>query len=386
MKKNGFIAMSLIYAFFILFVAIMLGILINYAHSRIVLRKLNKEIITDLETGDTTKQISLTTCNITTEYSNPLDLEYLVLTDENITKSCQAATLSKTAVASVSDANTQVAENGIYNSVDNDGVTFYYRGNISGNYVSFAGFIWRIVRINGDGTIRLVLDGLTSTTKQNTSGLCSSDCAGTNSKFNTFYITSNPPNETQESIAKSYVNFIGSDIETNLNTFYTTYLSDYNTYIASSKFCNDKLWTSQTGSSWYYSSYTKIAANSTASLICSAEGILVKDYYNEAYELTESIGLMSGDEIIYAGGKWNTANTSYYLYNSTLANTYWWVMSPSMWYEDGTSYSMYVDSTGYLYNYAVNYAFGVRPVINLISGVTANGTGTSSDPYVIITE
>ena len=54
-----------------------------------------------------------------------------------------------------------------------------------------------------------------------------------------------------------------------------------------------------------------------------------------------------------------------------------------MWYQDGTSYAMYVDSTGFLYNYAVNYSFGVRPVINLVSGVKATGIGTSTDPYVI---
>ncbi|HOP65855.1 MAG TPA: DUF6273 domain-containing protein, partial [Bacilli bacterium] len=256
--------------------------------------------------------------------------------------------------------------------------------NVDYNYVSFAGFLWRIVRINGDGTIRLILEGLTSTTKQDESGLCTSGCAGANSKYNTYYITTNPPNETQEALAKSHVDYIDSDIESVLNSFYSSYLASYASYIADTKFCNDKLWSSQTGSSWYYSPYVKIASNSTASLVCSSEGILVKNYYNDDYKLTNSIGLISADEVIYAGGKWNTANNSYYLYNSTLVNTYWWTMSPSMWYQDGTSYAMYVDSTGYLYNYAVNYTFGVRPVINLISGTQATGSGTLSDPYVIV--
>lgn len=383
MKRNGFISMSLIYAFFILFIAIMIAVLVNFAHSRVVLRKLNKEIVTELESGEITNLVSLTVCGVTNEYTSSKDLAYLMLVDSNITKNCGVATLSKAAVQTVSDANTQVAENGIYTTLDNDGVTFYYRGNIARNYVSFAGFTWRIVRINGDGTIRLVLDGLTSTTKVNTGTVCSSGCAGVNTKYNTLYVTSNPPNATQEAIAKSHVDYVGSDIETGLNSFYDTYLTTFNTYIANSEFCNDKLWASQTGASWYYSPYSKIVSNSTASLACSSEGVLIRDYYNDDYKLTKAIGLLSGDEVIFAGGKWNTANTSYYLYNSSYIGTYWWTSSPSMWYQDGTSYAMYVDSTGYLYNYAVNYAFGVRPVINLVSGLKATGIGTSSDPYVI---
>jgi len=383
MKKNGFIAMSLIYSFLILFIAIMIAILVNYAHSRIVLRKINKTIINELETGDISKSVSLMTCDITTEYTSTVDLAYLLLSDANVTKSCSAATLSKAAVTTVSDANTEVAENGIYNTLDNGGTTFYYRGNANRNYVSFAGFIWRVVRINGDGTIRLVLDGLTSTTLKDSASYCSSSCAGSNSKYNTYYLTSGAPSESQAALAKSYVNFIGSDIETALNTFYSSYLEAHESLIADSEFCNDKLWGYQS-TSWYYTSYTKIVSDQTASLLCSNEGILVKDYYNDLYKLTNSIGLLSGNEVIYAGGRWNTSNNSYYLYNSTFVNTYWWTMSPSMWYQDGTSYTMYLDSTGKLYNYAVNYSFGVRPVINLISGVKATGTGTSSDPYVIL--
>ena len=41
---------------------------------------------------------------------------------------------------------------------DDYGTTYYYRGTVTDNYVSFANKLWRIVRINGDGSIRLVLD------------------------------------------------------------------------------------------------------------------------------------------------------------------------------------------------------------------------------------
>lgn len=43
-QKNGFMATSLLYAFFILFVALMMGIIANYAHNRILLKTTNEEI------------------------------------------------------------------------------------------------------------------------------------------------------------------------------------------------------------------------------------------------------------------------------------------------------------------------------------------------------
>lgn len=51
------------------------------------------------------------------------------------------------------------SEVGLYTSVDNLGNSYYYRGNVKNNYVSFAGYIWRIVRQNGNGSIRLIYSG-----------------------------------------------------------------------------------------------------------------------------------------------------------------------------------------------------------------------------------
>ena len=54
---------------------------------------------------------------------------------------------------------------------DTYGTSYYYRGNVTNNYVKFAGFYWRILRINGDGTIRLIYDG----TSIHTNGEASTD-------------------------------------------------------------------------------------------------------------------------------------------------------------------------------------------------------------------
>jgi len=56
---------------------------------------------------------------------------------------------------------------GLYAAEDDDGMSYYYRGNIPNNYVSYAGFIWRIVRRNGDGSIRMIYQGKSVTDKAN---------------------------------------------------------------------------------------------------------------------------------------------------------------------------------------------------------------------------
>ena len=57
---------------------------------------------------------------------------------------------------------------GLYSTSDDDGTSYFYRGNVLNNYVSYAGFIWRIVRENGDGSVRLIYSGTsTSDTGKN---------------------------------------------------------------------------------------------------------------------------------------------------------------------------------------------------------------------------
>ena len=50
-------------------------------------------------------------------------------------------------------------EKGIFETTDANGTSYYYRGSVENNYVYFANRYWRIIRINGDGTIRIIYDG-----------------------------------------------------------------------------------------------------------------------------------------------------------------------------------------------------------------------------------
>ena len=42
---------------------------------------------------------------------------------------------------------------------DDYGTSYYYRGNVENNWVKFGGYYWRILRINGDGSIRMIYAG-----------------------------------------------------------------------------------------------------------------------------------------------------------------------------------------------------------------------------------
>ena len=63
------------------------------------------------------------------------------------------------------------------------GDSYYYRGNVTNNYVKFADKYWRIVRINGDGTVRVIYDG----TSAHANGEASADRQIGTSAFNGGY-------------------------------------------------------------------------------------------------------------------------------------------------------------------------------------------------------
>ena len=76
-----------------------------------------------------------------------------------------STTAAKTAIKAKGTPDfTKIAPNdtetdGLYMTEDDEGESYYYRGAVKNNYVSFAGFIWRIIRRNGDGSIRMIYSG-----------------------------------------------------------------------------------------------------------------------------------------------------------------------------------------------------------------------------------
>ena len=59
-------------------------------------------------------------------------------------------------------SKTATTDEGLFMTEDDEGESYYYRGAVKNNYVSFAGYTWRIIRRNGDGSVRLIYSGTTT--------------------------------------------------------------------------------------------------------------------------------------------------------------------------------------------------------------------------------
>ena len=168
-----------------------------------------------------------------------------------------------------------------------------------------------------------------------------------------------------------------STIKGELDNWYSTNIAGNrldDKVVSTAGFCNDRNTASESnwvasGTRFDYAAYERLDTNKTPTLECSNT--------NDIY--TTKIGLITADEVSMAGGVWgNASNTSYYLYTGQ----YYWTMSPS--YYSGFAYVFRVGLYGYLGYYNVAYAMGVRPVLNLSADITLTGTGTMSDPYVVV--
>ncbi len=261
------------------------------------------------------------------------------------------------------------------------GDSYYYRGNVTNNYVLFADKYWRIVRINGDRTVRVIYDG----TSAHANGESSSDRqigisafnGSHNSRIYVGYMYSNNTNN--------------SGIKSNIDNWYKANLLDTSNeqFIVDNIFCNDRSLAGNdpgsTSSTTYYrwynypwqsESYSKY--NNIMKLVCTYQtnAFTVSDTTNGNGALMYPVGLLSMDELILAGG-WNKANNSYYLYTGQI----WWTSSPNRFENSLASGCIVYNDGSAAYRNSVNGVYGVRPVLNLKAEVLKNGDGTMNNPY-----
>ena len=275
-------------------------------------------------------------------------------------------------------------DEGIFTAEDNDGISAYFRGAVTNNYVKFANFWWRIIRVNGNGSIRLIYDGTTAHAngESSTDRQIDTSAFNTNSNDNAYvgYMYGTPGSSTHEA---THANINNSAIKTILDSWYESNLSNHSDYIdTEAGFCGDRTPYSGSGTGTtrtYYAPYNRLFTNKTPSFECTNNSDLYTTTGSEDGNkaLQYPIGLISTDEVAYAGGVYNTSNSSYYL---CIRNVYW-TMSPSS-YNSGAGVFC-VGSNGRLGWYGVRSAVGVRPVINLRGDLFVTGTGTSTDPYEV---
>ncbi|MCM1053723.1 MAG: hypothetical protein NC483_07105, partial [Ruminococcus sp.] len=319
----------------------------------------------------------------------------------------------------VSELNAPTSKT-MYKALDEDGTTYYFAGNPTDNWVEFGGYYWRIIRINGDGSIRLIYQGRTEDENGNklepqTTG--DETQIGT-SKFNEFandntyvgFMYGAPGSTTYEtthenkndSLIKNILDrwFIKSNIKQGSLYFDKIDLN--------AGFCGDRQSSSsRTGingnggmgtTSTYYGAYVRLLPNGahpTALAIISPTFNCANtdDLYtyidaNQGNKkLSNPIGLITADEASYAGlvyGEPNKTSTNYLYTNRT-----YWTITPSFYENENSARVINVNLGGSMYAgsglpHNVTFEFGIRPVINLRSDVEFTGNGTIDSPYKVV--
>ena len=287
----------------------------------------------------------------------------------------------------------------VYSVADDWGTSYVFAGAPTDNWVRFAGFYWRIIRINGDGSIRLIYNGTGTATTGTSTQIGTS---AYNSSYNdNAYVGYMYGSTGASSYASTHANTKNSTIKGVLDNWYKTNIADkgYSDKVSTEAgFCNDRQTMSGVHSSYgttgYGTNLTSYApwgrlyqnrswkSSQTPSLKCSQianDMFTVSGSSKGNHKLTYPVGLITSDEVVLAGGFGNSNNTSYYLYT---AQNYW-TMSPSSFYTLGDATVFAVNSNGNLGYSIVSNTYGVRPVINLKADVSITGSGTSGNPYVV---
>ena len=268
---------------------------------------------------------------------------------------------------------------------------YYFAGNAKNNWVVFADFYWRIIRTNHDESIRLLYSGTSRFTDEGYIGT---------SAFNTEY---NSPKyvgymygEDDGSLEGIKANTTDSTIKTYIDNWYSNNLSSYTKYISTEAvYCNDRKAPNYSTSSLFYYYVIKRLNADNPTYNCED----TKDAFsgsNSEAKLTYPIGLMTADEITYAGGRYRTKLSSPYAWyysncteDSITVNASWWLLSPGYW----NGYNPWLRSVGGLngnrsgtiYVNMPDNSTKVRPVISIKSdAIWSKGDGSPDSPYEIV--
>ena len=321
-------------------------------------------------------------------------------------------------------------------TADDYGTSYYFRGAITNNFVEYANMCWRIVRVTGDGSIKLVLYNYNGLTSTNNTPASSTPCNVTGNDYalarydgNTYtsefnssyndnaYVGFMYGTAGASSYAVAQANTNASTILTNLNKWYTNVLSKQANFkdsqLADTIWCNDKsVVTDATfnpgsrtlGTNYgyaknknYYSATKRLvqasswsAGGTGPSLICPNDNnggklskFTVSDTKYGNGNLDKKIGLLTVDELALAGYASLLQNSTTYLQENA-TDWWWWSLSPNyfsgggapVWIVDGSNGAFDLDD--------VYSSCGVRPSISLKSTTNVTGDGTSSSPYKIV--
>ena len=291
-------------------------------------------------------------------------------------------------------ASAATTNEGLYKAEDDLGTSYYFRGAVNNNWVKFGkdssgkDIYWRIIRINGDGSIRMIYSGTTAPTSSTATVMTGTGTQISTSTFNSSY---NNPSYVgyMYTASQQHGNSTSSTIKTTLENWYktTTLETDSATKALVSQdqiFCNDRSVTSgsfSTSSTFNYAAYTRLGTNKSPILTCPTDSdkFTSKKSSIGNKTLDYPVGLITADEVAMAGGVVGTSNSSYYLYT----NQNYWSGSPDYFSSSGDANEFQVGSSGFIDDSDVDNDIGVRGVVSLSSKAKLSGSGTYNDVYTV---
>lgn len=279
---------------------------------------------------------------------------------------------------------------GMFAANDNQGTSYYFRGAVNNNWIKYGkdssnnDIYWRIIRINGDNSIRMIYSGTTAPTSSTSVVMTGAGSAIDRSVYNSgtnyaeyvgyMYQRGYQRNNTNNSTIKTKIDnwFAGTSLKNDSN-------------VVDNIFCNDRStsssWSSRPSSNLLYNGHIRNLSYSNASLWC--ENKLDKFTTSSTLgngSLTYPVGLITIDEVAMAGGYFATDNKNYYLYTGT----FYYTMTPNFFRSTGTAFVFIVNNTGKFPNSSIGSTAYIRPVINLNGNVKLSGTGTYDNVYEVV--
>ena len=299
---------------------------------------------------------------------------------------------------------TTASEKGLYAADDDYTATtgmksYYFRGAVDNNWVKFGkdstgkDIYWRIIRINGDGSIRMIYTGTTAPTSSTATVMTGDGTQISTSKLNGSY--NNPIYVGyMYTLDEQHGNSTTSTIKTTIDNWYKMTTLKDNDLVADRLFCNDRSATKSTSSTpgeiggmstrsdYYYGTHIRLITNKTPLLTCPTESDkFTVNARNGNGALIYPVGFITADEVAMAGGVYGQENKTFYLYS----NQNYWSMSPRYYYGyDAGANEFYINSAGNLKDSRVDNSYGVRPVVSLSSKVKLSGSGTYNDVYTVV--
>ncbi len=324
---------------------------------------------------------------------------------------------------------TTASDKGMYKAQDDLGTSYYFRGAVDNNWLKYGKYTkdmyncdigtisatdtgnsctkiassgddiyWRIIRINGDNSIRMIYSGVTPPT-ESTKVIKTTDTSLGNSPFNTNKDYPEYVGYMYE-IGKQHGTSKSSDIKTYLDNWYANYtdLNKTGTKITDQIYCNDRTastsnvsystanyttltsWNSK-GTLYFYGANGRINKDNNPMLTCAVDSDRftvnkINGKGNSA--LTYPIGLITIDEVEMAGNNFNESVKSHYLYTGA----HYWTGTPAAFDGDFSFEYSAMDESGFSMSDA-GIRFAARGVVSLSSESKLLGSGTYDDVYIV---